>query len=423
MRVGAATLLLAALCARSAGVAAEALPRTGFEKSNGSSWTTWPEERKFLRTIDRQSQRVQIENVGRSKHGRALRLVKIGVPKPHSPESAGERPTILFVCSQHGDEPAGREACLMLVRDLAYTFGQMYTRQLRESNVLVMPTANPDGIVASRQENDGRVDVNRDHLNLRSPEARAVARVAIDWRPDVVIDLHDVAQGADRDEVLYVWPRDLNVDEEVHDLSMQVGTDHIETQARANGYTSSALDSDSLEGDVHAPIDDDEGTLTNAMGLRHALALFVGSTVSEDENGDDSDAAAVNRRRVDSHYVSVLAALRFLREDGENAMQATAGAARRKTAEGRDQSAPVFFDGADNEQPSEVQDPPPCGYLLNQKQFRKVSRTMALLDIAALGSTDGVFVPMGQPAEPLIPLVLDARGWRHEVAAEPQMSC
>lgn len=420
--LGAATLLLAAVGAQPVGAAPEGLPRTGFERSGGSSWTTWPEERNFLRTINRQSKRVKISNVGRSSSGRAIRLVKIGHPRPHKPSEAQGQPTVLFVCSQHGDEPAAREACLSLIRDLAYTFGQMYVKQLRDTTVLVMPTVNPDGVVAEARGNP-EDDVNRDHLNLRTRETRAVARVALDWRPDVVIDLHDVDAPGD-EEVLYMWPRDLNVDEEIHDLAMRIGTNAVESQARANGFSSGPLATSRLdESDPHRATDRDEGALVNALGLRHAASLFVGSTVAVDEEGEDSDEAAINRRRVESHFVSTLAVLQFLRSEGDQVVRITAGAARRKTEEGSERSAPVYLDGADNEDPTEVLDPPPCGYVLNDRQFRKVSRTMALLDIAALGSTEGIFVPMGQPAEPLIPLVLDARAWRHEVAAEPEMSC
>lgn len=404
-----------------AGAAGKGLPHTGFERSDGERWTTHAQELRFLKRVDRMTGRLELEKVGRSVRGRPLHLAKIGVPAPHSPRRSQGQPTVLFVCSQHGDEPAGREACLMLLRDLAFTYGSAYVDQLRDTTVLVMPNVNPDGIATGSHVNGRGIDIANDHLNLASPEARAIARVTRTWRPDVVLDLHEYADEAEvyDDEVLYVWPRNLNVDQEVHDLSKHLGDRYVRGQAEANGYSAGEYDADALaDSDPHRSDDEDEGLLLNAMGLRHALGLFVETAIDR----MDTDAGW-NRRRVDSHYVVALAVLQFLRREGDEAAAATAAAARRKTAEGRDRSAPVYFDGADNEAPTEVQDPPPCGYLLTQTQFKQVGQTMALLDIAALGDPNGVFVPMGQPAEPLIPLLLDRRGRRHEVAAQPQMTC
>lgn len=403
-----------------AGAAGKGLPHTEFERSDGGQWTSLAQERRFLQRVDRMAQRMKLERVGRSSEGRPLNLAKIGVPGPHSARESQRRPTVLFVCSQHGDEPAGREACLSLIRDLSFTYGSAYVDQLEDMTVLVMPTTNPDGIASGTHANANGIDVAKDHLNLRSREARAIARVTRTWRPDVVLDLHETHETESYDsEVLYVWPRNLNVDDEIHDRAVQLGDAYVRTQAEANGYSAQGYEADELaDSDPHRSEDEDEGLLPNAMGLRNALGLFVETAI--DPAGSASEW---NLRRVDSHYVVALAVLQYLRREGEEVAAATAAAARRKTAEGRDQSAPVYFDGTDEEAPTEVQDPPPCGYLLTQKQFKHVGRTMALLDIAALGSMEGVFVPMGQPAEPLIPLLLDSRGRRHEVAAQPQMTC
>ena len=418
-------LASSAVTANPAAGARQGVPRTGFEQRGGESWTTYEEGARFIARVNRMSDRVEIERIGRSAQGRPLQLLKLGAPTPHSRSEAREQPTILFVCSQHGDEPAGREACLMLMRDLAFTYGPTFKQQLRETTILFIPDPNPDGIRAGTTENASGIDIARDHLNLESPEARAVARVALDWRPDVVIDLHEFVspEGGYEHEVLYVWPRDLNVDEQVHDLSVHLGEEYVRAQAEAHDYTSDEYTADDLaEDDPHNATDEDEGTLANAMGLRHALGLSVETSITEDSEGG-TDPTGVRLRQVDAHMVVALAALQFLRREGQDAAQATAAAARRKTAEGRRRSAPVYFDGSDIEEPTEVQDPPPCGYDLTSRQLKKAGETMALLDIAALGTVEGAFVPMGQPAEPLIPLLLDARASRNEVSAEPLMSC
>ena len=98
------------------------------------------------------------------------------------------RPTVLLVGQQHGDEPAGAEALLVAAQELA----QGSLRPLLDRiNVLVLPRANPDGAAANQRASAGGVDVNRDHLLLRTPEAQAQATLMRDFRPLVVIDAHE----------------------------------------------------------------------------------------------------------------------------------------------------------------------------------------------------------------------------------------
>ena len=100
----------------------------------------------------------------------------------------GRRPAVVVVAGQHGDEPAGTEALLVFAQQLA---AGRFERILEQVDVYLLPRANPDGAaLAQRAAADG-VDLNRDHLLLRTPEARAQADLVRGIAPLVVLDLHE----------------------------------------------------------------------------------------------------------------------------------------------------------------------------------------------------------------------------------------
>lgn len=161
--------------------AAAGPPRTGFESRAGASWTTLAEEAAYLARLDTMSPRLRAVTIGTSTQGRPIRLLIVGPAKTQAQIAAGS--AAMFVCTQHGNEPAGREACLQRARDLA--FGSS-----TETAVFV-PTANPDGVAANTRANGAGVDINTTHQTLSTPEARAIASVLDTYRPDVLNDLHE----------------------------------------------------------------------------------------------------------------------------------------------------------------------------------------------------------------------------------------
>lgn len=98
------------------------------------------------------------------------------------------RPMALLVAQQHGDEPAGAEALLVLARELAE--GAL-APVLDRLDLVLVPRLNPDGALAGRRQAANGLDINRDHLLLRTPEARALAALVRWQRPVLVIDLHE----------------------------------------------------------------------------------------------------------------------------------------------------------------------------------------------------------------------------------------
>lgn len=403
-------------------------PRTEFEETQGANWTAHENELAFLAAVDKASERVEIETIGKTKQGRPLQLVRLGYPTPAPRAAALRRPTTLFVCTQHGNEPAGREACLMRLRDLAFTDDSELIAQLKTQTILFVPTANPDGRESNSRGNSDGTDINRDHLNLATPEGKTMAAVVRDWQPEAVVDLHEYGPSIPAlydDEVLVLWPRNLNVDEDVHAQAKELALEFITADEEEAGYSTDEYGMyEVADHDIHqAAGDEDEGIARNAMGLRHSLGILVETRVDSDlRNGpQELNDPDVRLRRVAAHAVAIDSTLRFMRERGERVADITDRARERAIEEGRARSEPVYFGGADNTEPSadEVADPPPCGYELTKAQVAQIKMTMALLGIDARGT----YVTMGQEAEPLIALLLDERGRRHSVAAKPIDKC
>lgn len=420
MRIGVATLAAAALLVSAPAASAQG-PQTGFEQRNGATWTTHGEEVAFLNAVAA-SPRVRLSVAGRTKQGRPQHLVELGSPAPAGRDAAIRRPTALVVCSQHGNEPAGREACLKLLRDLAYTSDPKLVDLLSRVTLLFVPAANPDGREANSRGNSEGTDVNRDHLGLDTPEAQAMAAIVRDWEPDVALDLHEYGPSQPviyDDSILWLWPRNLNTDPQVHDLAVELGRKYLVPAAEDAGYSTDEYgQAEVADNDVAQTAGDgDEGIMRNAMGLRHVLGILVETRVDADVRQSPTEplqTAQVQRRRVDSHGAVLKGLLRFMTERGGDAARVTAEAEQRKIAEGAARNAPVYFGGADNTPPAaaDVVNPPPCGYRLSEAQVAALGPRLALHGIDLYRVEGGPFVPLAQSAEPLIPLLLDARGTR-----------
>lgn len=414
------SLALSALCALLVApvpaVAAEAPPETGFEKSDGVRWTTQEEETAFLRAVDEDRRLVSITDVGSSVQKRPVRLVRVGA-------TAQNATTVLLVCAQHGDEPAGREACLSTIRNLAYGQDPAVREMLKTTEFLFIPTANPDGYAANTRENAAGVDINRDHYALASPEARAIATAMRDHRPDVVHDLHEFNGTPPYyvKDLLALWPRNLNVARGVHAESQRLSEKYVRPAAEEAGFSTGVYGiwTDPTTGEPIKQVagDGQERILRNTVGVKNSLGLLVESRIEPVSGEDKADPAHNNRRRVDSQLSGLAATFRMVDERGDQ-IEAATNAARESGVSG---TGAVYFGGADNEQPApeDVDQDPPCGYRLNAEQYEDLRDELVLHGVRSTPTGEGQFVPMKQEARAMVATLLDGRAEYHLAEAVP----
>jgi hypothetical protein len=128
--------------------------------------------------------------IGQSQQGQALEALVLTRGEGTDPAAlrATGLPTVLLIGQQHGDEPAGSEALLVIARELAQGLLQPV---LEKINVVIVPRANPDGAASQQHTTANGLDMSRDQLLLNAPETQALARLKSDYQPTVVLDAHE----------------------------------------------------------------------------------------------------------------------------------------------------------------------------------------------------------------------------------------
>jgi hypothetical protein len=131
--------------------------------------------------------------IGKTPGARDLHLLILTSDGKSTPQeiAAARKPVVWILGLQHGNEPAGGEAALELVRRLSR--GEL-RNVLERITVVVAPRMNPDGAAAFKRE-AASMDLNRDHLDLSAVENQSLHRWMRRIPPHLVLDLHEFLVG------------------------------------------------------------------------------------------------------------------------------------------------------------------------------------------------------------------------------------
>ncbi len=200
-------------------LAGEDLP-TPVELSDFRSTPLYDETLAFIEKLAARMPEMKLDYFGRSAQGRAMPVVIVSKDRAFTPEAAAKTGKVIVLVQNgiHSGEIDGKDACLMILRDMA--LGEH--RELLDGLILlIVPIYNVDGhervSIYNRPNQNGPVegmgfrttadghDLNRDHLKLDTPEARNIIGLFNDWRPHLHVDTH-VTNGIDHAWVLtYSW--------------------------------------------------------------------------------------------------------------------------------------------------------------------------------------------------------------------------
>jgi len=161
-------------------------------------WDAWPQERfvqsaapcirpaeleENLQSLAQQHpDSLILEEAGRSFQNRPINLLTLG---------RGPRKVMLW-SQMHGDEPSATPALLDLADYLLRHAEEPRIRQiLDELTLLIVPMLNPDGSEVYDRRTAQGIDMNRDALNLATPEGRLLKRLRDEHEPFLGFNLHD----------------------------------------------------------------------------------------------------------------------------------------------------------------------------------------------------------------------------------------
>jgi hypothetical protein len=137
-----------------------------------------------------------LEALGRSD-GRPVTVTNVGFSlerRPIQEVRFGEGPTRVLLWSQmHGDEPTATLALCDLFTFLVRCHPAPAWLEiiLQRLTVSVIPMLNPDGAERPHRCTAALIDMNRDAVALRTPEARILRDVHKNLRPSFAFNLHD----------------------------------------------------------------------------------------------------------------------------------------------------------------------------------------------------------------------------------------
>ena len=289
---------------------------------------------------------------GTSGAGKPLPLLVLSDPPVNTPEDAtgAKKPVVMVTANIHAGEVDGKEAVLMLARDL---LAEKDNPILKKLVVVVAPNFNPDGNdklgewrksqngpkEVGTRANAGGYDLNRDFVKLETPETRGVVGLLNKWNPLLVIDCHTTNGSYHRYTLTYDGPRLPAADPRLIDFARD------KLLPAVNGKVKTATGFDSFTyGDFDRP---HEQWVTYGSGPRYGTQLYslrgsVGVLSESYTYSSFEDRVKVSYAFVKGNFEYVAENLEAVKKVVADAQKTRAKVAVRSKTVARDKPETVF---------------------------------------------------------------------------------
>ncbi|WP_417762339.1 M14 family metallopeptidase [Shewanella sp.] len=183
---------------------------TPFEQSGGMESPSYSDTYAWLDKLANNSEQLQKVSLEKSPQGRDIWMYIASSDGSNTPERLAQnhKPTVLVQAGIHAGEIDGKDAGMMLLRDIL--LGDKL-QLLDGVNLLFVPIFNVDGHERSSEysrvnqrgpklmgwrNNSQNLNLNRDYAKADTPEMQAMLAAINQWQPQLYIDVH-VTDGID----------------------------------------------------------------------------------------------------------------------------------------------------------------------------------------------------------------------------------
>jgi hypothetical protein len=173
-------------------------PLTVAEKTDYRETSRHADVLAFIQELRASRPVFRVESMGRSAKGQDMPVLVFG-------ERPGT-PVVLVIANIHAGEVEGKEALLMLARDLPEKYFEKLTLLFipnynPDGNDLIDPKnrmldlknldgqIGPEGGVGTRYTGEG-INLNRDYIKMEAVESRHLSKLQAKWRPHLTVDSH-----------------------------------------------------------------------------------------------------------------------------------------------------------------------------------------------------------------------------------------
>lgn len=264
------------------------------ESSDFQSTSNHQEVKDFIDVLLVDDKNIRKEVLAYSTEGREIPLLIIADPMPDSPEDLqdDERIVVYLQGNIHAGEVEGKEASLMLARDI---LNDKRPKILEDVVILICPNFNPDGnekiSPRNRTNQNGPVngvgtryngqylDLNRDAMKAETPEMQGlITNVLNRWDPAVTVDCHTTNGSFHEEPVTFTWMMNPNGDRNLinfmrDDMMPKVSEELLRKYKVENVFYGEFIDRLDIEkGWISYAAE--PRYLVNYIGLRNRLAIL-----------------------------------------------------------------------------------------------------------------------------------------------------